>query len=173
MTWPSTRSSLMLVVQGLVLAAGCLVCQHVAIGDDAVRPEQQRAAPAEFRRVFVPADSPEEWPVGAQRFLPLAKAEFSRLIALEQGRAGDDGEPAGVRVKSVRYFADLQQTDQMQISAELDVELLDEQPKAAANQRVESLDSLCRLARVERRASVIGTMAGRKFFDSRGVGGAF
>lgn len=129
MIWPSTRMSLILLVQGLVLAAGCLVCQCAAVGDDAVRPERQRAAPTEFRRVFVPADSPEEWPVGVQRFLPLAKVEFSKLIALEQGQVGDDREPAGVRVKSARYFADLRLTDQMQISAELDVELLDQQPR--------------------------------------------
>ena len=33
-----------------------------------------------FRRVFVPADAPETWPVGNERYLPISNTQFQRLV---------------------------------------------------------------------------------------------
>ncbi len=37
-----------------------------------------------FRRLFVPADAPETWPVGSEQFLPISREEFSRLIDTQE-----------------------------------------------------------------------------------------
>ena len=33
-----------------------------------------------YRQIFVPADSPESWPVGAERYLPIPYSQFSQLV---------------------------------------------------------------------------------------------
>ncbi|HLA85107.1 MAG TPA: hypothetical protein VJL29_09955, partial [Thermoguttaceae bacterium] len=67
-------------------------------------PPAARAAssgPIEFQRIYVPADRPESWPRGAGRYLPMASAEFERLL---QG-AGKTVESSSPRITRAEYRA--------------------------------------------------------------------
>lgn len=75
-----------------------------------------------FRRVFVPADRSDLWPRDGQRYLPIDRAEFKRLVEL----ARRSGRPAGGgRVERAIYQARLQGDSLLEGQAELTIEKAD------------------------------------------------
>ena len=57
-----------------------------------------------YRRAYVPADRPELWPAGGEKYLPIGRDEFTRL--LEQTR-GEDAQPRRVYLAEALYEASL------------------------------------------------------------------
>ncbi len=83
---------------------------------------------ADFRRVFVPADSPETWPVGAERYLPISNAEFARLTRIQQEQRSDSS-PVAVRIQGGAYRAELHSEANLQVKADLDVSIVGTEPQ--------------------------------------------
>jgi hypothetical protein len=61
--------------------------------------ESVAAETANYRRVFVPADRPEEWPTDSQQYLPVDRDEFQRLTKSADERRQLD-ELGGVQLYS-------------------------------------------------------------------------
>ncbi len=90
--------------------------------------EPESAAEVGFRRIFVPADSPEAWPIGTERYLPIPKSEFSRLIQ-EQHQHHIRKESTAVRLASAAYRAELVGDQLLVGTAELVLHLASEHPR--------------------------------------------
>jgi len=80
-----------------------------------------------YRRMFVPADSPETWPVGSQRYLPIPRTDFSALIEQNRLHATDQLQ-APVSISKAIYRAKLKDGS-LQGTAEFTVELPDQQTR--------------------------------------------
>lgn len=72
-----------------------LLCLAAVLGGSGARhaagqPEESVRAPSiRFRRVLVPAASREDWPLGQQKYLPVAPEDFERLLAASAGPLPD------------------------------------------------------------------------------------
>jgi hypothetical protein len=91
---------------------------------DAKKASNTLSAPAEtlrFRRVFVPADRPEDWPTSGQRYLPLDTAEFTRLLELAQAAELAAPTVLAARIERAQYEARLVGDDLLVGRATLDV----------------------------------------------------
>ncbi|NOZ39894.1 MAG: hypothetical protein GXP24_06670 [Planctomycetes bacterium] len=89
--------------------------------------EETTEGPPVFRRLFVPADAPETWPVGSERFLPIPQEEFLRLLGKNVTKSARKQLPIYVR-KAV-YRAKLLPDDVLRGTAEWTVELLEKRPR--------------------------------------------
>ena len=77
---------------------------------------------AEYRRIFVPADAPELWPVGIARYLPISKTRFDALLkSARLGGSQDAGQ--AVRIRGATYQATLDSSGQLRGSAIYGAEL--------------------------------------------------
>ena len=75
-----------------------------------------------FRRLFVPADAPETWPVGSERFLPIPRDKFRQL--LEQNETKTRGSrPSPLHISKAVYRAELMPGNVLRGTAEWSVEL--------------------------------------------------
>jgi len=79
--------------------------------------EPEGTPPVSVRRVFVPAERMDQWPLGKQRYLPLDEAEFQRLLASAPAGSPRDGLPTA-EITAARYTARLV-NDQLQGEAVL------------------------------------------------------
>ncbi|HEX6963042.1 MAG TPA: hypothetical protein VF175_14330, partial [Lacipirellula sp.] len=107
----------------LLLAA---LCAFVLLGERAVTGGDE-LPPASYRRVFVPAERPEDWPTHGERYLPMNREEFERLItAANQRRRLSEAGLVQVTAASHR----LTLTDDLSLRGEskLHVMLLDQSP---------------------------------------------
>lgn len=114
-----------------MLLSCLLVCITTAYGQQAV-PADSSAADnaklrAEFRRVFVPADAPETWPVGSDRYLPVDREQLSQLT--KRAMQHDEGQPGLSRITSGMYRVELRSVDVLSISAEYAIEVYAQQPQ--------------------------------------------
>ena len=85
------------------LVGRCAALLALAIVGAAISTDQARAAeklsvpngsdPLKYRRLFVPADDTEAWPLDGQKFIPIAVPEFHKLISAANG-AGSESAPA-------------------------------------------------------------------------------
>ncbi len=81
-----------------------------------------------YRRIFVPADTPEKWPVGSERYLPITNAEFSRLIDQSISGRRQDRAPE-VRLSSATHTANFDAGNVLEGSTELGVQLSSKSPR--------------------------------------------
>ncbi|MCA9229326.1 MAG: hypothetical protein KDA57_01635 [Planctomycetales bacterium] len=81
-----------------------------------------------FRRVFVPADEPEEWPIGEEHYLPISKAEFQRLIEQLELRLANNGI-ARARLTGGVYHAELLEDQLLVGHAVLEVQNSSDEPQ--------------------------------------------
>ena len=79
-----------------------------------------------YRRVFVPADAPDNWPTGRERFLPLTSEKFLKLW-------NDARDPSAnsARLGSTVYRGELVDDALLVGTASFDVELPDNKPRIA------------------------------------------
>ena len=81
-----------------------------------------------FRRLFVPADTPESWPVGSERFLPIPGKDFLQLV--EQKKAKTSGErQRPLHISKAVYRAKLLPGNVLSGTAEWTIELPGENPR--------------------------------------------
>ncbi len=80
-----------------------------------------------FRRLFVPADTPETWPVGSDRFLPIPREEFLRLLGKKETKT--DGKQLPIHVSKAVYRAELLPDDRLSGTTEWTIELQEQQSK--------------------------------------------
>ncbi len=99
----------------LTVALGCLAVMRSL----AAVATEEPSAPFSLRRVFVPAERMDQWPLGAQRYLPVEQAEFERLLSAVPQSAARDGLPA-VQFTEAQYTARVV-NDQLQGEALLQV----------------------------------------------------
>lgn len=85
--------------------------------------------PVEYRRVFVPADSPEAWPTGSERYLPVAIERFEEL--LDQARNRKLLTTNTARLSGAKYRAELVDGNVLTGTAEYEIELPEGQPRVA------------------------------------------
>jgi len=81
-----------------------------------------------FRRLFVPADAPETWPVGSERFLPIPHADFLRFVRQNEDQASRQHQRP-VPIRHCTHRAKLLPGDVLRGSTEWTVELLGKQPQ--------------------------------------------
>ncbi len=117
----------------LTLAATLALALSVPVAGKAQEPDgaHVQSTPVEaagYRRVFVPADRPEQWPTADERYLPVDRKEFDRLIqaAAERRELEDAG---AAQISSARYVAHLEEDELLKGSARFDVRLIDEFPQ--------------------------------------------
>ncbi len=72
-----------------------------------------------YRRLFVPADSPEEWPIGEKRYLPIKETKFEQLI--EQQSERQKKKRSAVQITGATYYAEL--VDDQLLVGHADLEL--------------------------------------------------
>jgi len=92
------------------------------------QPEKNLPDETAYRRIFVPADSPENWPVGSTRYLPIPASEFEQLVERAR-RQKAPASSAPVRLSGAVYRAKLLQDDVLGGTAEIAVKLPDSQPR--------------------------------------------
>jgi len=95
----------------------CLACGSAS----AVEPETNVTHDPGYRRVFVPVDSPNEWPIGKELYLPISKDEFTRLIDKNHDHQASHSL-ATVRLAGATYYAELVQGQVLVGKAELIVQ---------------------------------------------------
>ena len=110
----------------LIVFSAVVVCADLAptfAQDDPSRTsatKKEQKPLLEFRRVFVPADSPDQWPHRKTSYLPMRSEEFEQLVRRISG-ANPDGDPmAQPRITSATYYARLED-NQLVGSAKLNV----------------------------------------------------
>ncbi|NOY40238.1 MAG: hypothetical protein GXP26_00175 [Planctomycetes bacterium] len=81
-----------------------------------------------YRRIFVPVDTPEKWPVGSERYIPISSTEFSQLIDQSTPGHRPDRVP-DVRLTSATYTANFATGNMLEGSANLDVHLANKSPR--------------------------------------------
>ncbi len=100
--WPITASIMLLVIA--TFASQHLLAQQPGVGGDR---DNKSAGELTFRRVFAPADRIDEWPRGAQPYVPVDGEEFERLVEIaEMTRIGVRGALAP-RILTAHYEAHL------------------------------------------------------------------
>ncbi|MBA3482847.1 MAG: hypothetical protein H0T51_13640, partial [Pirellulales bacterium] len=90
--------------------------------------ESIAAEAANYRRVFVPVDRPEEWPTDGKQYLPVDREEFERHIKTADERR-QLAELGGVQLVKSRYTASLDEQSTLIGQAALEVKLVDESPR--------------------------------------------
>ncbi|MCA9257605.1 MAG: hypothetical protein KDA61_00340 [Planctomycetales bacterium] len=100
------RLQRLLAATWILFATVCGAAAQVATAQ-----EQEVVPPDRFRRVFVPADTPELWPDDGVRRLPVAREEFAELAA-SRGLAESHAPPSGARLASSEYRARLEANEQ-------------------------------------------------------------
>lgn len=121
------RSRCILVMA--VCLASCFFVFSSRAADDAssLRPIDAPQDFAGFRRVFVPADSPESWPIGLERYLPIPNREFYKL--LEEAVNEDSSEtPLSALATRANYQLSVESSGVVRVRAELEVQLLGDEP---------------------------------------------
>lgn len=107
-------------------ASACRAAEAVA------PPPSASAAPqAAYRRVFVPADRPQDWPTDGQRYLPVASDQFQRLVAAAEER-GQLAESGGVSIGAARHTLVLREDLTLAGRSRLEVNLIDSSPRILA-----------------------------------------
>ncbi len=110
----------------VALMIGSVVFDRQAFSAEA--GELSKANRLTFRRVFVPADAPESWPIGTERYLPVRQTEFLRLLK----QATDSSSDPAARLFSAVYRAELQDNGLLIGKAQQKIVLLGEQPRLLA-----------------------------------------
>lgn len=82
--------------------------------------------PTAYRRVFVPADAPDSWPIGGERYLPLANEEFLKLW-----NDARDASATSARLGGAVFRAELVDDALLVGTASFDVETPDNEPRIA------------------------------------------
>jgi hypothetical protein len=121
MRWfnPLSRQRLVLGVMLSVLFAHTAAMAQAPSADSSANPSALT-----YRRVYVPADRPEEWPTAGEQFLPLDRDEFERLTAAaeESRRIASVG---GAQLTSARYEASLADDGTLSGQAWYEVKVID------------------------------------------------
>lgn len=64
--------------------------------------------PLRFRRVYVPANAVQDWPLGSARYLPIEPAEFEKLVSTAGALPAGEASAAVVRLARATYRARLE-----------------------------------------------------------------
>ena len=91
-------------------------------------PESGQPSSPIFRRLFVPADAPETWPVGSERFLPIPGEKFRQLLEQQEIRATDQRH-SPLHIRKAVYRAELLPGNVLRGTAEWTVVLPGAEPK--------------------------------------------
>ncbi|HEX5443534.1 MAG TPA: hypothetical protein VFW87_06885, partial [Pirellulales bacterium] len=115
-----TRCGMLRVLLWLSLVS--LLSVAVRAAEPAQRP------PLEYRRYFVPADRPEEWPKGNVSYLPVDQDEFDRLV--EAANSVPLGKPAAgaARITAAAYEAALDSRDRLAGEARFEISAIQNTP---------------------------------------------
>ena len=118
------KSPLVGLTRWLLLALPLLIgTSHAAESESP--PLQPNAT--DYRRLFVPADSPETWPVDSQRYLPIPQTRFLQWV--EQNRSpANDQQQSPVSISKAVYRAELKEST-LHGTAQLTVVLPGEQAR--------------------------------------------
>ncbi len=81
--------------------------------------------PLRYRRILVPADRMDEWPARSERYLPIDREEFERLIA---PLGGKNAFPTNGRIDSALFHAELRDEKTLVGDAILDMTLTENKP---------------------------------------------
>jgi|GEM_PF-5598731 len=93
-----------------------------------VAPSAQPTDEINFRRVFVPMDAPEAWPIESGKYLPVPREEFKRWAELKKTLKLSN-LPSPVNVSRAIYRAEISPENVLRGEAELHVELQGQSPK--------------------------------------------
>ncbi|NOY30016.1 MAG: hypothetical protein GXP28_07495 [Planctomycetes bacterium] len=83
---------------------------------------------ANFRRIFVPLDSPAEWPIGKEQYLPILKSEFTHLINEKSERQAGNASTL-LHLAGGTYYAELIEGQVLVGRAELLVQTSSKRPR--------------------------------------------
>ena len=125
-----------------------------------------------FRRVYVPANRPDEWPTAGERYLPIARDEFARL--LDDAQAGQRAAPGvlAARVSRADYTATLEQGELLVGRALLEIVhnsaqpallLLDPWSVAVASARWQAADTIPETSFDKADSAVVGNTSDGAF----------
>jgi hypothetical protein len=109
-------------------AASAAPLRAASPGIQDATPPADAAEQLTFRRVFVPADRPEEWPTASEQFLPLARPEFERLIEAAADRRVL-AEAGGLRLTRAQYDVKLGDDSALAGAATFQVDLVADSPR--------------------------------------------
>jgi hypothetical protein len=117
-----------LLVAGVVVAAAWSRVSVARAQSTDIAPQPRAdSAEAGYRRVFVPADRPDEWPTGGDRYLPINREQFERLATAASQRSAL-GQGQGAQIASASYSARLEQ-NVLVGDLTYEVRLIDELPE--------------------------------------------
>jgi hypothetical protein len=100
------RLLLIRLAQCWAIAAACLLASP-AFTRAAEEPMPPSAEGLRWRRVHAPWDRLKDWPRGEQRYVPMDKADFERLIGIAAGLCGGPSETERSPIASAEYAARL------------------------------------------------------------------
>jgi hypothetical protein len=98
------------------------------IGAPATLVGKPDSAKLQFRRVFVPADRPEQWPTGGQRYLPIDKSEFEQLLTDVHEHYAQGTSKLAVRIARAEHHARFQAEHLLVGRSTIDIVLSSDQP---------------------------------------------
>ncbi len=105
----------------------CLVawCSWLALVGQAMSGEAPHETSTretlQFRRVYAPAESMGQWPMGAEPYLPIETSQFERLVEAAEQSDADVPATEGVQLVGAEYHARLASDDVLQGEATLTV----------------------------------------------------
>jgi len=106
-----------LIVWFLAACAFRTLTAPIVCAEDAERAAVKRP-PLEFRRIYAPADRVANWPLGDDRYVPIERAEFERLIEIG---AADAPPPQAARVTEAAFQARLVDGDVLSGTARCEI----------------------------------------------------
>lgn len=93
---------------------GFLVALLVALSPSVAstaEPAAPRQGDLQFRRVFVPADRPEQWPLDGEPYVPVAREELERYLQAANRTEADNPEAGQPAIAVARYTANFDGQD--------------------------------------------------------------
>ena len=127
MSWQPSVCRLLLIAVS-VTGSDLFSSRALVASADELAERSSHVGKSAFRRLFVPADSPETWPVGSERFLPIPRQEFERLVGeLQHQETGEQQPP--VQIVRAAIQAELLPDDVLAGTMEWTVALPDNRPR--------------------------------------------
>ena len=81
-----------------------------------------------FRRIFVPADKPESWPVGPDQFLPIDREQFEELVQQYTSKSKTKSQVPPT-IRTANYEAELLKEGILSGTADLTLQLPTNEPR--------------------------------------------
>ncbi len=90
-------------------------------------PPSEAADSTAYRRIFVPADSPQRWPIEASRYLPMESEKFDQLV--DAARRSRRGTPPPPHIRQATHRAEFVVDGLLRGTSRLEVEVSNRQPQ--------------------------------------------